>query len=405
MLARRLLAISLSVILILSLAAPAFAQANSTNYQRFFDVDGDISMKIQAGSDYSEAGKHQAIAEGVGRLERYDFIRMGGGSLKIENMSDWEADPDSLRGLEVASSFWLNDDDEENDAASLVYDEESEQVFAVSVDADPGEEGHLSQDISSAENSFEIEQHAETSDGTFKRYIDLVDPDSGEYLYEDTEIKGYAVVVDKLSSDADNDEDAEEVEVFQFSNPDAEEQDEETEKEMSMQSSEKEDISEQGESILKLAGDDLFETEVPPGTEVDKLGMPESIELTTEMFKVTGIEIEWHAGLLEEFDSEVEGHYVFIGELIFPENVEVPEPVIVDYTVHVTEEAEENDAEQKEKSSGDEDEKSDEESTEKDYELDENGGDQKESDSDSGEGSEKEEESEKEELDKEENDA
>jgi len=334
-LTRRLLAISLMVIFLLTLAAPAFASTGTTNYQRYFDVDGDISMKIQAGSDYSDAGKHQSIAEGVGRLERYDFISMGGGKLEVENLSDWKADQDSLRGLEVASSFWLNDDkDQENDAATLVYEEESKQVFAVSVDADRGEEGHLSQEISSGD-SFEIEQKAGTTDGTLKRYIDLVDPDSGEYLFEDTEIKGYAVVVDQLGK---NDDEAEEIEVFQFSNPDSNNPDDDAgEGEETPGTFEANQEKETRDSILKLAGGELFEKEVALGTKVEDIGLPESIELTTDMFKITGIEIDWNPALIEDFDPEVEGTYVFIGELVFPENVVVPEPVIVDFTVTVTE--------------------------------------------------------------------
>ncbi|MFO7952351.1 MAG: hypothetical protein R6U91_06060 [Bacillota bacterium] len=360
MLTKRLLAISLTVILIFSLAAPAFA---SSNYQRFFDVDGDISMKMQAGSDYSEAGKHQTIAEGVGRLERYDFIRMGDGKLDLENMSDWKAEQDSLHGLEVASSFWLNEDyDEESNAATLVYDEESEQVFAVSIDAERGEEGQLSQDISSGD-SFEIEQKAGTDDGTLKRYIDLVEPESGEYLYEDTEIKGYAVVVDQLGP---NDDQSEEVEVFQFSNPDSEGEAEEAKKDQDSEDTnedimEAEQKEEPRDSLLKLAGEEIFEKEVPLGTEVEDIGLPETIELTTELFKITGIAIEWEPKLIEDYDPDVEGPYVFIGKLIFPENVVVPETVIIDFTVTVTDEEE-----QKEIDSAGEEKDADNDSGEKD---------------------------------------
>ncbi len=113
----------------------------------------------------------------------------------------------------------------------------TEQVWAVQVEAKPGESGSLSQDFEAAhgpydenvkeENDpdvvkddaygvykdddgyfavakgedyvgdyFHIEQEAGTTGGTVKRYIDISSPWSGAYLHEDMTVEGEATITE-----------------------------------------------------------------------------------------------------------------------------------------------------------------------------------------------------------------
>lgn len=111
-------------------------------------------------------------------------------------------------------------------------EEVSEQIWAVEIEAEPGESGSLEQDFEAAEGPydpdlkagvsdevkedaygfdydqegrlevakgdqyvgsyFEIEQEASTTGGTTKRYIDISSPWTGAYLYEDMVVEGSA---------------------------------------------------------------------------------------------------------------------------------------------------------------------------------------------------------------------
>ncbi len=344
MLAKRVTAILLSFIFTFMLASPVFASTGSTNYERYLDVDGQISMKLQSGSDVSESGKHQTLIEGRGKLQRYDFITMGEDILRVMNESDWKADPDSLRGLKVASTFSFPEKDLDDAAPSLVYDEEPEQVFAVSIDANRGEEGRLAQNISSApqvvyeEEELNIYQEAYTSDGTVKRYIDFVDQESGEYIFEDTEIKGYALIIDKLGPDGNGPEEVGIIPVEQLeSEQDKNVQGAEEEVENDTEITGWEDSEESRDSFLVLEGDETFETEVPLGTTLEEIGLPETIDLETDKTEANDIEIKWDQEIMKEYDPEVPGPFMFIGWLELPDSFGIDEPVLIEYMVTVTE--------------------------------------------------------------------
>ena len=87
----------------------------------------------------------------------------------------------------------------------------SEQVWGVSVSADPGHEGSLSQSFEAAfgvnqdtgqfEDYFTIEQRAYTSSGETKRYIDISSPVSGAYVMEDMTVTGKTEIKETFMMD------------------------------------------------------------------------------------------------------------------------------------------------------------------------------------------------------------
>ncbi len=87
----------------------------------------------------------------------------------------------------------------------------SEQVWAVSVSADPGHEGVLSQSFEAAfrvneetgefEDYFSIEQRAYTSSGETRRNIDISSPVSGAYVMDDMTVTGMADIWETFSMD------------------------------------------------------------------------------------------------------------------------------------------------------------------------------------------------------------
>jgi len=342
---KSIVAVFMALIFILSLSSSVLASTNSTRYEKWYNLDGDISIKMQAGSDCSASGKHQTQVSGVGSLQRHDLIKMNKAELLSQNEGQWVADPDSLRGLEVASSFWLNDESDFDGP---------EQVFAISVDADAGEEGYLAQNISSVEatydqssldkGSLEISQDARTSGGKLKRYIDFKDPASSVYVFEDTEIKGFAEIRDEFGTEGNVSED---LQIRQYSISDSEQNDEEGFKEELPG----EELSEGGSleedtlntALLVLEGGGMFETEVPLGTSKDELALPQTIEMTTDMFTISGIEINWDADSFPEYDPGREDSYIFAGAIIFPDHIEIQEKMIMFYTVHVTEDMDPDD--------------------------------------------------------------
>ncbi len=335
---KSIVAVFMVLVFIFSLSSPVLASSNSTRYEKWYDLDGDISIKMQAGSDCNASGKHQTQVSGVGSLQRHDLIKMNKAELLSQNEGQWAADPDSLRGLEAASSFWLND---EGDF------EGPEQVFAVSVDADPGKEGYLAQNISSAEaaydestsdtGSLEISQDARTSGGVLKRYIDFKDPASSVYVFEDSEIKGFAEIRDEFGTDGNVSED---LQIKQYSMSDSEQYKEEGfEDELSGEETFEDGSFEEDTlhtKLLVLEGGGMFETEVPLGTSKDELALPQTIEMTTDMFTISGIAINWDADSFPEYDPDQENSYTFAGAIIFPDNIEIQEKMIMFYTVHVT---------------------------------------------------------------------
>ncbi len=202
MLLKKFYIVLLVIILIPLISSSAAAETGFVMYNKQYDLDGLISVKMMVGSDQA-GGKHKTMIRGEGALFRVDQTLMRPGSIDLYNHSEWFAEPSSPMGLEVAANFRPSGNPE-NDAEA-----ESHQVFAISVKADRGESGSLTQAISAAthvygaeeeEHYFYLDQDAFTSGGTVKRYIDLIEPVTGQYLFEDAIIKGYVRVADSLQA-------------------------------------------------------------------------------------------------------------------------------------------------------------------------------------------------------------
>ncbi len=309
-------------LLTLAMGGSALAAPGSVTYRKYYDLDGIILMKIQAGSAYSESGHHKTLVRGVGSLQRDEMVTMSMAGIDVFNDSSWAADPGSLRGLEVASAFYLNDlwKEQGDNGGEEAPAPDAHQVFAVSVKAGTGESGRLSQNISAAaavysdeSGSFAIDQFAATSGGTVKRFIDLIEPVSGLYLFEDSKIKGSAEIYDSLQPSGD--EENMEIDALSIS--------EEGKAEIS------------GQSVVILEDDELFRITVNKGTLLEEIGLPETLDLEYGFTTITDIMVEWDKQDLEDYDPESEGSYLFFGKLIFPESVSIFEELYVCYIVEV----------------------------------------------------------------------
>lgn len=98
--------------------------------------------------------------------------------------------------------------------SSVGYEPLTEQVWAVSVSADPGHTGSTSvsgqaayglsgteDDDDYVGNYFTIEQETYVSSGETKRHIDISSPSSHGYLYEDATVTGMARITDSFTMD------------------------------------------------------------------------------------------------------------------------------------------------------------------------------------------------------------
>ncbi len=314
MLARNAFAVIIIVFVTLVFGAQVSAGPGFIVYKKYFDIDGMILMKAQYGSE-DNAGRHKTLINGAGSLNRHEEVLMSPGFIGTKNDSEWTADPDSLVGLQVASTF-MPYKDSENEAEAG-----SHQVFAVSVKANPGESGRLDQNISAAyyvyedeetERYFYIEQYASTSGGTMKRYIDLVDSETGHYIFEDTMIRGYARVTDSLQKLGENN-----LGIGAFS----------------------ESYTAEGERFetqaLILNGGELFEQTVPLGTDLSAVTFPEMIELESDLFTLTGIAVNWGELSEPEYNPYEAGIYLFKGELVFSDDIALEQAVFIYYYLTV----------------------------------------------------------------------
>ena len=320
----------------LAVGSTALAEPGNLMYRKQYDINGIILMKIQAGSDYDQSGQYKSLVRGVGHLTREDFIVMSGDGLIAETDNFWVADPDSLRGLEVAGTFRLHDQyvdtiSENNSVdespASAVY---SPQMFATSVDAERGESGELVQsftvDSSGKSSVFAINQHTETSGGTVLRYIDITDPASGAYLFEDSKIVGEVSIAEWLNSNEMGKDDADQLCA-------------ESDSDMSELGENSEEGNEK--PALVIDGAEIFKSVVPLGTEIDQLGLDEEIIFQSDLITIKEIYVEWDDQFFSEYDPHQEGSYTFAGELIFPETAASDESVYIFHVVHVVEDPEE----------------------------------------------------------------
>ena len=327
-----LFVIILVFILILALGGSAFAAPGSVMYRKYYDIDGIILMKIQTGSEYSESGYHKTLIDGVGSLQRDELITMSMAGINIFNDSSWFADPGSLRGLGVASAFNLNalrnEQGEFNGEGKPAPD--SHQVFAVSVKANPGEAGRVSQNIAAVaplnpdeSGVFAIDQYAAVSDGTVKRFIDLIEPVSGLYIFEDSTIKGKAEIYDSLQPSGD--EEVTGIEAQMDSKAPG----------SGISGFAGEDPETADQSVIILENDEYFRTAVSKGTPVEAVGLPETIELSYGLTTITGITVQWDEQDFENYDPETAGSYLFFGKLIFPESVSIYEELYLCFIVEV----------------------------------------------------------------------
>ncbi len=346
MLPKHCAAIVVIFFFILSLPAPAFSSSGNMRYDKYYDLDGKILVMIQTGDKGSSSAQQKTLVQGSGEYKREESIILAPGQLDVMVESDWAVDEDLLRGLSVGSAIMLNED-----LAGLT-EKKAEQVFAVKMDSEPGEKGHLRQDWSASEQVYEdeqdlgsrfvIDQDAFTSGGEMKRYIDLLPPGSEVFLFEDSKIKGYARITDSLQpegEDGDNGEQGDSTQgeagknlkesdgVFSSTGGDTELFEEANPKE---------------ESFILLS--DHFETTVPPGTPLEDIELDQTISLAAGLFEITGIEVEWESGAVPAYDPDGEGSYVFAGKLSFPDAVIAPGNMFLLYTVHVCEEAKELEA-------------------------------------------------------------
>ncbi|MFO8192468.1 MAG: hypothetical protein R6U08_06850 [Bacillota bacterium] len=302
--------VSLFLVFSIFLLLPAAVLAKTIDYSKTYDLDGRILMKILYGSETDGVGYHKSLVQGDGSLQREEFNSISGSELSVENRSSWTAD--SLRGLEVASTFGIHPDAEEGSAVA-----ESDQVFAVSAKANRGESGALDQNITAAgegDIDFGIEQSVETTDGTVKRHIDLIDPESGSQIFEDSKIVGYALITDALRAVDEETEGLWEALVF----------------------------SEEGEggeqSLIVLNGDERFSATFPVGTPREEIVLPDTIDVTVGFTEISGVGVIWQPDSQPNYDPDLPGSYIFWGELVFPENITVSETALISYTVYLTEE-------------------------------------------------------------------
>ncbi len=358
MLPKSYAAIVLICFFILSWSAPVLASSGHMRYDKYYNLDGRILLKIQTGDKNFSPAQHKTLVEGRGAFVRDESIYIEPGQINVTADSDWEVDEDKYRrGLLVGSAVKLNPDQlNQNDAGA-------EQVFAVKLETDPGEEGRLHQEWNASEqlnnpdseSMFVIDQDAYTSGGKMKRYIDLICPTSMVYLFEDSVIEGYAEVTDILrpagsqgqaedlsgsdpesmspeeielldeEPEPDGQQDSDHGEDVELNEPELDAADDETDP----------DREEKQEQVFILDSEE-FQTTVPPGTPLEEIDMEQTVSLTTEIIEITGIEIEWDEHSNPAYDPDQEGSYIFIGRLHFPDYIEAPYSIVTFYTVHVS---------------------------------------------------------------------
>ncbi len=339
MLFRKAMVLIMVFVFTLALGSSALAAPGFVSYSKSYELDGQIFMKMLAGSA-ALGGEHKTLVWGEGILERYDLIVMGGGEIEVHNLSDWRADPSSPAGLEVASTFTQKIDLPDGPPNT------HNQIFAVSVKANRGESGSLSQNISAAaavydegeEAYFTIDQIAKTSGGTVKRYINLIVPASGEQLFEDSSIKGSAEITDQLLSNENIDINATVAESQTFNVEIETKADAEADADQKQLEKAYHDADGTAEVYFVLDGGSLFEDTVLPGLSLEEIALPAVIELASDLFVISDITIIWKEPSVPDYDSSLPGTYLFEGELIFPEHITPPGKVLVYYMLHVVEE-------------------------------------------------------------------
>lgn len=271
------------------------AAPGSLDYSRFFVIDGSINFKSVTG-DRSSPGFHQKTAiHGGGRMDRLERVLFNPGSLRLGSAGSWEAAPDSP-GLKEVSVTVVNADPPPGSARG------TGQVFAVSVEAEPGFRGSLNRQVAASDGSLAIDQEALTGGGVIKRRIDLVCPVSGVYLFEDSTIEGSAFFADSLRAGDD--------ELIPLPLPGGVDI-----------SSVPVEATLPGEEETAVFDVHAGRVTVPPGTAMDEAGLPPTVSFALGSLVFLDIPVTWDVDSEPAYDPGSEGEYLFTGAMDLPADV------------------------------------------------------------------------------------
>ncbi len=258
---RTLVAVALVAIFTLALAVPVSAFEHEASY----NWDGTITFSQQAGHFCNTGAEMQQRISGEGSMTKAKSVYMEEGLITVADSNDWVTSPTAIRNLTVTTAIMLcapaktvyegdvyNSDVADNSWSyanpnvafgldDVDYDKDAltDQIWAVSVVANPGFSGQVdmgfqaaysphnyaakaaanapgeagayqsawqkfpyaedwpgktAQDMGPwyAGNYFVIEQFARTSSGTFRRYTDISSPWSHGYLDQNITVTGMA---------------------------------------------------------------------------------------------------------------------------------------------------------------------------------------------------------------------
>ncbi len=236
-----------SMVLILFLLT-AFVSAvfadSSMSHTIQYDMEGRIELRKQSGHEYGTGARMRQEITGEGSMEKESDIFMEEGYIRVDDQQDWVTAEDAMRNLTVTNStrlftppafvydgtdarvwweevhrafrpvFFTGDEAPDFSAReeARLWRALTRQIWAVSVEANPGHFGELNAGFEAvyrpgtenmaffnAEDYFEIEQHAATGDGTLRRFIDISSPVSQAFLHEDMRVDGTASVTEAFS--------------------------------------------------------------------------------------------------------------------------------------------------------------------------------------------------------------
>lgn len=210
-----------------------------------YDLEGRINFQKQAGHFCNSGAEMKQTIDGDGTLTKESEIAMQEGYVTVMDDQDFATAADALQNLVVITSIQLctppkfvyGDDEvpvswqDVRDAfIPVTYDGETapdfsnrlmaddwdgltDQIWAVSVEANPGASGHLYTnfdaafghgaadrgDISRIGDFFSMSQRSGTSDGIHQRFIDISHPRNHGYLQEDYSVTGSSSVREAFS--------------------------------------------------------------------------------------------------------------------------------------------------------------------------------------------------------------
>ncbi len=245
---RRLKTVALVLALLLTMSATTFARdgsgfwlddeplatgnEGSMVHSADYEMEGRIELKKQAGHEYETGARMRQVIGGEGSMAKGSDIYMESGYLQVADSQDWVTDDQTLRKLGVTTSIklftppkYVYGDEQSTVWWKEVYEAFSErqaadhwdaltdQVWAVNVEADPGQAGQLTAGFEAAfdfgvvggrtsrniGDYFNIEQQAAVTGGTLRRYIDISSPRRHAYLHEDMRVTGSSSVSEAFS--------------------------------------------------------------------------------------------------------------------------------------------------------------------------------------------------------------